>query len=471
MALKSLPMSGPRMPTETRRVDILLIFAVALAARLLYAFLAVPDPNAALINGDGSTYQQYAVNLLEYGRYFANNGDRIYRYPGYPLFLALIYRFFGHASVRPVEIIQCLIGAMACVALYAAAAKLYGRRWGLSCGLAAGTFYYELIQPSAVVLRESVSSSVVCFILALWFLFPSRPRLQAVGAALLWAAGTLVREEFGLLAVLFFALAPRLSKAWRLRHSVLGAALFLMILSPWPIRNYFLFHRFIPFTSSGTGARYDGLRAPLQDIGDMPIVKNEPPPTSLYTELALTAYFDRRFKAVFRATPAWKIARAYALNFLTIWYPFQPEYDWTYVLFVPLWLLALWRWRPHPELRVLWLLIAAYLLPHAFFGHDSLRFREPIAGALLLAATAGARDAWLAWGSAFRVGMLGWAAVNIAILFYAVEVRSAALSIKSALLGNRWWTSSASHQTHPASGNGKRWRPGLSSKLGGNGGV
>ncbi len=432
-----------------RRADMLLIFAAALAVRLLYAFWAVPDPHAALINGDGNTYQQYAVNLLKYGRYVANNGDRIYRFPGYPLFLASIYRFFGHASVRPVEIVQCLIGAMACAALYAAAAKLYGRRWGLSCGLAAGAFYYEMIQPSAVVMRESISSSIVCFLLALWFLFPSRPRLQSVAAALLWAAGTLVRPEFGLLAVIFFALAPRLSREWRLRHSAWGAALFFMILSPWPIRNYFVFRRFIPFTSSGPGARYDGLRAPLQDIGDMPIARDEPAPTSLYTELALTAYFDHRFKAVFHATPAWKIARAYALNFITIWYPFQPDYDWTYVLFVPLWLWALWRWRQHPELRVLWPLVGAYLLLHAFYGHDSLRFREPLAGALLLAAAAGARDAWLRWGSAFRVGMVAWTATNIVILFYAVEARSAALSVKSAFLGNRRWTSSASHPAPP----------------------
>src|SRR3989441_12308322 len=67
---------------------------------------------------DGKVYAQIARNVLEQHVYShetqAPYGPSLIRAPGYPLFLAVIYKVFGHTNNGAVRIIQAVIDTASC---------------------------------------------------------------------------------------------------------------------------------------------------------------------------------------------------------------------------------------------------------------------------------------------------------------------------------------------------------------------
>lgn len=415
------------------RIEALSVFALALAARLAFVAVTAGSFDPASLRSDPFDYHDYAVHLADQGRFVDGAGHLALRMPGYPAFLALLYLAFGHASLWPVAIVQSLLGALACLALYAVARKLYGAPWGALCG-AAAALAYDLIAPSGRILSESLASPLVCFFFAAWFLPSRRPYLWAAASGAVLGVLVLTRPEFGPFAAAFFLLAPRFVKGqtWRLRHAAVGLGVLAVALSPWIVRNAIVFHRFVPGCLDGPISLYRGLTLPLQDMKDRPVTPESWP--AGHGEMEISSIYMERYKNVLRTTPFPKILRVYALNDVAMFYPFLPQFDWTYMLFVPLWLYALARWREFPELSPVWLMIGLYLAAHLFFGPES-RFRQAITGPLLLAAAAGASGAWRRWGGKLAPWAAAYAAADITVWIFAPQARQGALWLKRAILG------------------------------------
>ena len=83
----------------------MVLIAVVLASRLLLGLLVWPDTHR-LYNGDSPLYEQYALSMLETGRYLSpgygsadtNPFADMIRPPGYPLLLAAVYGVVGPAA-------------------------------------------------------------------------------------------------------------------------------------------------------------------------------------------------------------------------------------------------------------------------------------------------------------------------------------------------------------------------------------
>src|SRR5712691_5855641 len=93
-----------------RREFLTLAFLIALAATFRI-FVAHHWPNDA--PDDGRVYAQIARNLLEQHK-FSDAAEPPYeptliRLPGYPMFLATIYKIFGHGNNGAVRVAQALI--------------------------------------------------------------------------------------------------------------------------------------------------------------------------------------------------------------------------------------------------------------------------------------------------------------------------------------------------------------------------
>jgi 4-amino-4-deoxy-L-arabinose transferase-like glycosyltransferase len=420
-------------PRRRWELDALSVFVLAIAARLAFVAAATGSFDPANLRSDPFDYHDYAVHLADQGRFVDGTGHLALRMPGYPAFLALLYLAFGHGSLWPVAIAQSLLGAFACLALFAVARKLYGEPWGLLCGIAAA-LSYDLIAPSGRILSESLASPLVCFFFAAWFLPSRRPYLWAALSGAVLGALVLTRPEFGPFAAAFFLLAPRWAKApmWRPGHAALGLGVLAVALSPWIVRNAIVFRRFVPGCLDGPISLYRGLALPLQDMKDRPVAKESWPAGR--GEMEISSIYMDRYKNVLRTTPFLKILRVYALNDAAMFYPFLPQFDGTYMLFVPLWLYALAKWRQFPELRPVWLMLGFYLIAHLFFGPES-RFRQAITGPLLLAAAAGASGAWRRWGKKLAPWAAAYAAADIAVWIFAPQARQGVLWLKRALLG------------------------------------
>lgn len=380
---------------------------------------------------DARHYHEYAVHLVETGAYVDDSGDRLFRMPGYPVLLAASYKAFGR-SVLPPQVLQVLAAALACLALYGAALKLYGPRWALFVG-AAAAFYEGLIEPCARLLTESLGGSLVCFFFWAWFCVEGAWASTALSALLLGLA-CFLRPDLGPFAGACCVLLPWLKPGRGPRHAALFGGLLLACFLPWIARNYMVFHRFIPGSTQAEAALYNGLCLPLAALGDIGPrdVKSHPKGTD---EMGHRAYYKTALRDLLAATPPAKAVRAYVFNVASMYYPFLPEYDWTFVLFVPFWLWAIVRIRDAPELRPALILIVLYTLVHAVAGGPVSRYRKPLAAPLLLLAAAGGRDLEARHGRRFWAAAAGWLAANLLMVVVGPLARESVLKMKKLVFG------------------------------------
>lgn len=410
-------------PARRRLLAALLIAAAAFSLRA--GFILRQGPPAPLA-GDAAEYRAYADSLATRGVYEGFRGDRATRMPGYPLLLAAT-----GASTRTVQWAQCVLGALTCALIYLWTLGFLRPRWALACGLAAAA-YYDLIAPSGWVLTETLYS----FLLAGSFCALYMEDIPLAARALLGGLGfgltALVRPEVLPFAVLILAASPFLLKGFARRHAALALAVFLAFPSAWAARNARVFGRPIPTSTTGAFNFYCGLRLPLDrqglDLGPMPSPAGD--------ELERDASYRRAFLALRRSVPAIRQAKAYLFNLLTVYYPFLPEYDWTYVLLVPYWLFGIWLARRRREFLPAAGLVAGLSVIFAFLAGPVSRYRFGFAPCLLVLAGAGAQGLYERLGAErFARASAAWTAVNLGVWLFAGPLRRAILGARTLIWG------------------------------------
>jgi len=209
------------------------LFLIALALRLAWALKAHVTPW-----GDSAEYDELARNWMATGQ-FGRPGAWAWRTPGYPAFLALVYRLFG-PEVRVAMVAQAGLGAVTCLLVALLGARAAGRRVGLT----AGALY--AVSMSSILYTPFTVSEHVAIPLALGALL-CLSRVESVGRhAIPWAAlsgallgaAVLARPAALFLAPVWIALVALKLPLRRLVAPAgaicLGA---FVVLSPWLIRN------------------------------------------------------------------------------------------------------------------------------------------------------------------------------------------------------------------------------------------
>jgi hypothetical protein len=223
---------------------------------------------------DPALYHGLALNLLE-GRGFTSPNPQgqkaspvIFRAPAYPLFLAGAYAALGagDATDRPgwiraftaVRVIQCLMDASLCLAVYLVLACAFpGRPWiGLLGALLQALNPYGA-HWARTILTEPLSGFLLCWCAAL-LCAAQRKRwpILFITAGLLGGALVLARPEYlpwvpaaGALALM----GKEKSIASRLSGPVLFVLCAALAVAPWTARNALVFKRFIPVASGSVG--------------------------------------------------------------------------------------------------------------------------------------------------------------------------------------------------------------------------
>ncbi len=249
---------------------VIILVLLTLTSRVCVAyFLANDDP------GDGVVYARLARNLLEQGVYSTDAEapftPTLIRLPGYPLFLAGVYSIFGQENNTAVRIVQAVFDTGTCVIIGLIAFLWTGdeerkRKKGLLAFLLAALCPFIVIY-TATILTETLTT----FLMAAMTLTATLG-LKATGNRkmfLWWSltglfAGTAVflRPDNGLFAAgigmtlviseLFLtdADSPKFSR--RLLRAVwkgaVFSAIFVLVLTPWTMRNYRLFGVFQPIS-------------------------------------------------------------------------------------------------------------------------------------------------------------------------------------------------------------------------------
>jgi hypothetical protein len=250
-----------------------LLLLTAFSFRFYLAnFLPNNEPN------DGKVYAQIARNILEQ-RVYSHATEPPYepsliRLPGYPLFLASIYSVGGHFNNRAVRVVQAVTDTLACGVVgfiaYIWEADPKRKRLAGSFALAlAALCPFTAIYVATILTETPTIFLAVTMLLSASFAFQAKSWRRSV---VLWlttgvigSLAVLFRPDSGLFVAsigltLVGATASRIYKhralgLERAMHRVVpqGGGLvlvfalgFSLVLVPWTIRNYRVFHVFQP---------------------------------------------------------------------------------------------------------------------------------------------------------------------------------------------------------------------------------
>ena len=185
---------------------------------------------------DTPTYLAPALKLLASGLYPA---DSAWRTPGYPLFLALIYRLGGGQPFL-VVLAQVLLSTLTVFLTYRLGLRLLSRPAAL-IGTLLLAVSVESITQGFYLLTETLFTTLLAAGLLAWVRAWQEKRLLWTWvAALLLGLGTLVRPVavfFPALLALAWFFRPGLAWLRRLSFAALLLAVYLLSLLPWLVRN------------------------------------------------------------------------------------------------------------------------------------------------------------------------------------------------------------------------------------------
>ena len=190
--------------------------------------------------------------------------DRAIYAPGYPLWLAAIYKLSGSRSPVVVQNVQWVLDSFAVLLIVGAGVTAFGWRVGSWAGGIAALWPLPAAY-GAVPLADAPASWVV--VGAAWMLLVAAKRKSfgwALGAGALigvscWLrANAILLAFFWAIAILMFVRASLQRRAW-LAASVLVAA--MLVIAPIILRNAIAFHAFVP-TGLGAGTNL------LEGIGE-----------------------------------------------------------------------------------------------------------------------------------------------------------------------------------------------------------
>jgi cell division septation protein DedD len=279
-----------KLASSLRRRDFWVIALIILIAATFRIFIAHHWANDA--PDDAKTYARIARNVLEQHTFSdseaAPYAPTLIRLPGYPLFLAAIYKVFGHGNNGAVRIVQALIDTATC-ALIALLAFYWEPDDERKRAAAIAALALAAVCPFTAIYSATVLTEVPTMFLAVAMCVAAtlafRKMFTTEGteksgdstsaklalvwwlvAGLLGGLGVLFRPDSGLF-VAAVGLTLVVTSIWSAVSSVarhrFGSAIkrsvarvlisgtifslaFVLVLAPWTIRNARVFHLFQP---------------------------------------------------------------------------------------------------------------------------------------------------------------------------------------------------------------------------------
>ncbi len=242
------------------RKILLILFFSSLLIRVIFVFTL----KNRFYFDDEFEYYRMVENFLAGRGLIAGEGLKGFRPPLYPLLLSVLY--FLKFNLPAVRIVQCIISAFSNCLIYLTGKKIFSPRIGLWSGIAASVYPFFIFY-NGFLLTETLFIFLTVITIYSFISMSDRISACARTAIFLGLAG-LCRPIMQLyLPVSFFhILVNREELAARIKKIVLIMAFFTATVSPWVIRNYVVFNKFVPGTTMGGWVFWEG-NNPFSDGG------------------------------------------------------------------------------------------------------------------------------------------------------------------------------------------------------------
>lgn len=194
---------------------------------------------------DGIMYHQLARSLIEVGTYsYADGTATAYWPPGYPLLLCGLYTL--GFSLLAVKLFQVALGLISVWLAFLIGCRLAGTKAGLWTSLLLAVHPYHIFYCN-LILTETLFVALFAGSLLFYCRVQESSSFKDAGLlGLFTGAGILVRPFFIMLPAFFILLSPK-----RFKPLLLTLFISAIIIAPWTLRNYRVFHKLIPVSSNG----------------------------------------------------------------------------------------------------------------------------------------------------------------------------------------------------------------------------
>lgn len=320
---------------------IAVVFIAALTIRLYFVFADVSP-----LENDEKTYDKIAMSILNRHEFAIEQGQpTAYITPLYPVFLSLVYRVSGH-SYLSVKVFQALLGALLCLIVYRIAKETFGQRVALLASALTAMHYY-FIRYGLSIFSENLFIIFVGLSLMYLVRFLKAPNYtKACLFGLFSSLATLTRSAFFLFP--FFVIAViclmrgymAINYQRVMKFSIAMLFCFLLPISMWTARNYFVFKKIIPLGTETGVVLYAAYNPPEGKILDKAVhddktwqasqlpeyeygqfliretiasIKNDPSKLYRYIPLKLMYFFSVFDWAAFKTAGAYNFSTAFIL--------------------------------------------------------------------------------------------------------------------------------------------------------------
>ena len=233
------------------RIFLLIVFC-ALIVRTIYLLASPSTPQYRYFNFDEADYELIAKNLFEGNGYcYLSGHPTAFRPPLYPLMIASVYRVSGLRSHAAVKWAQVLISSATAGLVFLLGLLVFGRGAGAWAG-AIFAVYPTMLYYVPKLMTETLFIALMCASLVVLVLAIKRNAVSLFAAAgLLFGLSFLCRPVLlpfiiGLFVPMMLLLSRRKVIHRAAVCSIAFLAVFVFAVSPWVIRNYIVFDRFIP---------------------------------------------------------------------------------------------------------------------------------------------------------------------------------------------------------------------------------
>ncbi len=244
--------------------------------------------------------------------------------PGYPLWIALIYKLSGERSAASVQRVQWVLDSLSILLILGIAVTAYNWRVGLAAGLLAALSPLLALYGATPLADAPASWIVIAGVLTLLLATQRHSFAAAFIAGLMLGASCWLRVNALLLPLFWVAallLAARFS--WRDRATLSGIVVFgsMLLVTPLLVRNAVAFHMLTP-AGLGAGTNlWEGIGETDRALefgavyGDRALIEQERAALGVSPDIPFGLYFPdgvkrdreraRKAFAVIRAHPVW----------------------------------------------------------------------------------------------------------------------------------------------------------------------
>ena len=248
-----------RIKFEDKKAKLILFLIILLFLVLCFISFWIHGNETLLgsfekMDNDDVKYLRSAWTLLATGEYTYNNPNMptVFIMPGLTTVLAAFVRLFGTYPLLPFKIFQSLLGAMSLYILFLISRKFFTEKASLFSVFLAAIYFPNIYATNLILTEQIFSFLFILLVLITYHGVTEKRMIYYILGGITLGLLALFRPTILLFPIVVLALwiINKYKMKEMIKYALIVITITCAILSPWIIRNYWIFGEFIPLTLS-----------------------------------------------------------------------------------------------------------------------------------------------------------------------------------------------------------------------------